>query len=52
LEVDAALQRRIDTARRCPSCGRPLPIKYPYKICNRCYQAEREVRMVELWESD
>jgi ATP-dependent RNA helicase SUPV3L1/SUV3 len=52
LEVDAALQRRIDTARRCPSCGRPLPIKYPYKICNRCYQAGREVRMVELWESD
>jgi ATP-dependent RNA helicase SUPV3L1/SUV3 len=49
--VDAAFQRRIDTARRCPSCGRPLPIKYRYKICNRCYRSGLESRMFELWES-
>jgi len=51
-EVDAALQRRIDTSRRCPSCGRPLPIKYPYKICNRCYRSGLEYRLFEMWESD
>jgi ATP-dependent RNA helicase SUPV3L1/SUV3 len=51
-EVDEALQKRIDTARRCPSCGRPLPIKYPYKVCTRCYQKGREFRLHELWEKD
>jgi hypothetical protein len=50
--VDAAFQRRIDTARRCPSCGRPLPIKYRYKICNRCYRSGMEYRLHELWESE
>jgi ATP-dependent RNA helicase SUPV3L1/SUV3 len=49
--VDAAFQRRIDTGRRCPSCGRPLPMKHRYKICNRCFRSRMEYRMFELWES-
>jgi ATP-dependent RNA helicase SUPV3L1/SUV3 len=49
--MDAAFQRRIDTGRRCPSCGRPLPITYRYKICNRCFRSSMEYRMFELWES-
>jgi hypothetical protein len=36
-EVDAALQRRVDTARRCRLCGRPLPLKHRYSICQHCY---------------
>jgi len=50
--VDAAFQRRIDTARRCPSCGRALPIKHRHKMCNRCYRSGKEYRMFELWESE
>ena len=30
----------------------PLPIKYPYKVCTRCYQKGREFRLHELWEKD
>ncbi len=37
VEVDAALQRRVDTARRCRLCGRPLPLKHRYNICQHCY---------------
>ena len=37
-EVDAALQRRIDTARRCRNCGRPLPTKHRYNLCTACYR--------------
>ena len=36
-EVDGALERRVDTARRCRVCGRPLPLKHRYNICDRCY---------------
>jgi ATP-dependent RNA helicase SUPV3L1/SUV3 len=48
--VDAAFLRRIDTGRRCPSCGRPLPIKYRYKFCNRCHRSRMDNRMFELGE--
>lgn len=37
VDVDAALQRRVDTARRCRLCGRPLPLKHRYNICEHCY---------------
>jgi hypothetical protein len=38
LEVDAALVRKVDTARRCSSCGRSLPLVYQYNICQRCFR--------------
>jgi ATP-dependent RNA helicase SUPV3L1/SUV3 len=37
-EVDAALQRRIDTTRRCRNCGRPLSSRHRYNLCNACYR--------------
>ena len=37
-ELDAALQRRVDTGRRCKLCGRPLPLKHRYNICEHCYR--------------
>lgn len=40
-EVDAALQRRIDTARRCRQCGRPLSLRHRFPICDRCHQNQR-----------
>ncbi len=37
-EVDAALQRRIDTTRRCRNCGRPLPTNHRFNLCTACYR--------------
>lgn len=35
--IDHALLHKLDTARRCNQCGRPLPLHYHYRICNKCY---------------
>ncbi len=35
--LDNALAAKIDTTRRCRSCGQLLPLKYRYNICNQCY---------------
>ena len=37
MEVDAALQRELDTARRCRMCGHPLPLNFRFNICTSCY---------------
>lgn len=39
--LDKALAARIDTARRCRNCGRPLPIQSRYNICGRCHRERR-----------
>ena len=39
-QIDDALLRRIDTARRCESCGRRLPRNHRYSICDRCYYSQ------------
>lgn len=39
--VDDALAARIDTTRRCRTCGRPLPVQSRYNICNRCHRERR-----------
>ena len=39
MEVDAALQRKVDTTRRCHSCGKPLALKYRFNICENCFQS-------------
>lgn len=39
--LDGALAARIDTARRCRSCGRPLPVQSRHNICDRCHRERR-----------
>jgi hypothetical protein len=39
-QIDEALLRRIDTARRCERCGRRLPRNHRYSICDRCYYSQ------------
>ncbi|MDX2160612.1 MAG: helicase-related protein [bacterium] len=40
--IDQALLERIDTARRCSQCGRPLSPTYRYSMCETCYQRRFE----------
>ena len=35
--IDAALLRRLEAAKRCARCGRRLPTRYRYSVCNDCY---------------
>jgi hypothetical protein len=44
--LDDALAARIDTTRRCRSCGRPLSLQSRFNICSRCH---RERRYNETW---
>ncbi len=37
LQIDGALLRRINTMRRCTSCGEPLPLHHRFSICDNCY---------------
>jgi hypothetical protein len=39
--LDEALVAKIDTARRCRSCGRPLQPQARFNICERCYRERR-----------
>jgi hypothetical protein len=39
--LDDALAARIDTTRRCRTCGRPLSLNTRYNICNRCHRERR-----------
>ena len=41
LSIDEALLRQLDTARRCSVCGRVLPSRYRYRICNSCFFGRR-----------
>jgi ATP-dependent RNA helicase SUPV3L1/SUV3 len=35
--IDDALVLRLDTSKRCPECGKPLPATYRYKLCDSCF---------------
>ncbi len=41
ITVDEALMKKIDTARRCSTCGKPLALDYRYNICRSCYYERR-----------
>jgi len=41
MAVDQALIKKVDTTRRCRSCGKPLDLKYRYNICGSCYNERR-----------
>ncbi len=38
LQIDDALLRKINTTRRCNECGRPLPLKHRFSICDSCFR--------------
>lgn len=35
--IDQALLSRLDTRKRCASCGRVLPLPHHYRLCENCY---------------
>ncbi|MBX3066377.1 MAG: hypothetical protein KF726_25585 [Anaerolineae bacterium] len=37
MSIDAALLRRVDTAARCISCHRKLPLNHRFSLCDDCY---------------
>lgn len=37
LQIDEALVQKLDTARRCSQCRRPLPLNHRFSLCNRCF---------------
>ncbi|MCU0511255.1 MAG: hypothetical protein MUE40_01665 [Anaerolineae bacterium] len=37
MQIDEALLRKINMARRCRECRKELPPGHPYTICDRCY---------------
>jgi hypothetical protein len=39
--LDAGLASKLDTTRRCRTCGRPLQSQSRYNICDRCYRERR-----------
>lgn len=39
--IDGALLRRLDSARLCVSCGKPLPKGHRFRICDSCYADRR-----------
>ena len=41
LSIDEALLKQLDTARRCSVCGRVLPSRYRFRICNSCFFGRR-----------
>jgi hypothetical protein len=41
-KVDQALQKKIDTSRRCRNCGRKIPLTHRYAICDSCYRSRRQ----------
>ncbi len=41
LSIDEALLRNLNTARRCRVCGKPLPSRHRYRICDRCFHSKR-----------
>lgn len=41
LSIDEALLRNLNMARRCRSCGAPLPSRHRYRICDNCFERRR-----------
>jgi len=46
--IDTALLERLDTAKRCAQCGRPLAANYRYSICEPCYRRRFETDDIEV----
>lgn len=50
--IDDGLRRRLDTARRCRECGKPLPMNFRYSICNDCHFRTMEPEPDDLEYTD
>lgn len=37
MAIDDALLKKLDTARRCSGCGKILPSRHRFRICDDCY---------------
>lgn len=37
IRIDDALVNKLKMRRQCKQCGRPLPLNYRYRICDKCY---------------
>lgn len=37
VRIDGALLQKINTMKRCSRCGKPLPLKHRYSICDNCF---------------
>lgn len=46
--IDQALLSRLDTRKRCSSCGRVLPLHHRYRLCENCYLD----RSYDYWDDD
>lgn len=46
-QIDAALLKRLDTAKRCKLCRRALPLNHRYETCKYCHIRQREMRKLE-----
>jgi hypothetical protein len=47
-QIDQALLSRLDTRKRCASCGRVLPLHHRYRLCENCYLE----RSYYSWDDD
>jgi len=46
--IDQALLSRLDTRKRCASCGRVLPLHHRYRLCENCYLD----RSYDYWDDE
>ncbi len=46
--IDQALLSRLDTRKRCASCGCVLPLPHHYRFCENCYLDRR----YDYWDDD
>jgi ATP-dependent RNA helicase SUPV3L1/SUV3 len=40
IRIDDALVNKLRMERKCPQCGRHLPLGYRYRICENCYNGQ------------
>jgi hypothetical protein len=50
--IDAALIARLDTRKRCPSCGRILSERHRFRLCDDCYYEQRYQREAYFYGYD
>lgn len=44
LTIHEALLNKVNTKKRCPNCGKTLPLRYRYRLCNDCHRDQIQNR--------